>query len=107
VSTPRAARTLLRLRVQPSARATALRGRMADGTLKVAVAAPPEDGRANRALERWLAEWLQVAVRQVRVTRGMSARQKTVTIDGVDERTVTARIDAALERMQDGADDGE
>ena len=86
----------LTVRVRAGARTTALTGRMSDGTLKLAVTAPPEDGRANRALERLLAELLRVAVERVRVTRGLAARTKTITIDGLDERTVTARIDAAL-----------
>ncbi len=91
-----AARAHLAVRVQPGARGEGLVGRMADGTLKLKVSAPPEDGRANRAVETLLAGLLGVRESQVKVTRGMSSRAKTITIDGLDDATVTARIEAAL-----------
>src|SRR5689334_25378665 len=42
--------TRISVRVQPGARRTALLGRLADGTWKLAVTAPPEGGRANDAV---------------------------------------------------------
>jgi uncharacterized protein (TIGR00251 family) len=86
----------LRLRVQPGARASGLVGWMADGTLKLKVSAPAEDGRANRAVEALLAETLGVRVAAVKVVRGHSARSKTVDVDGLDEQTIASRITAAL-----------
>ena len=41
----------LRVRVHPGARRPGLVGRLADGSVKLAVAEPPEGGRANRAVE--------------------------------------------------------
>ena len=95
----------LTLRVQPGARIAGLAGRLADGTLKLRVTAPPEDGRANRAVEALLAGVLGVRESQVQVTRGMSSRAKTVEIDGLDDAAVAARIEAALQRNE--ATDGE
>ncbi len=44
----------LQVRVHPGAQRPGLVGRLADGSLKVAVAEAPEGGRANRAVEvRW------------------------------------------------------
>lgn len=86
----------LRLRVQPGARASALVGWMADGTLKLKVSEPPEEGRANRAVEALLAETLGLRAQAVKVVRGQAARSKTVAVDGLDAAAVTARIDAAL-----------
>lgn len=49
-----AGRLVLRVKVLPRAPQTVLVGRLADGTLKIKVAAVPENGRANRALQAWL-----------------------------------------------------
>lgn len=86
----------LELRVQPGAPRTGLRGRMADGTLKVAVAAPPEGGRANEAVVELVAELLGVARRQVRVARGASSRSKSLEIEGLAPEEVGRRIERAL-----------
>lgn len=54
---------------------------MHDGVLRVQVAAPPEKGKANHALERLLA---QSTGGSAMVVRGLSSRRKTVRIEGVD-----------------------
>jgi hypothetical protein len=86
----------LRLRVQPGARATGLVGWMADGSLKLKVSAPAEEGRANRAVVELLADTLGVRAAAVRVVRGLSTRGKTVEVDGLDQHAVASRIAAAL-----------
>jgi uncharacterized protein (TIGR00251 family) len=88
--------TRLNVRVQPGARRERLVGWMADGTLRLAVAAPPEAGRANAAVRRLLAETLGVNARDVAVTRGLAARTKVIEIVGVDESEARARIERAL-----------
>jgi uncharacterized protein (TIGR00251 family) len=89
-------KAVLRLRVQPGARRPGLVGWMADGTLKLAVSEPPEDGRANRAVVALLAATLGVRESAVRVVRGLSARGKVVEVEGADEAAARARITAAL-----------
>jgi uncharacterized protein (TIGR00251 family) len=46
--------------------------------LKARVAAPPEDGKANEALVRLIAEALAVAKTRVRIVSGATSRAKTV-----------------------------
>jgi len=87
----------LALRVQPGARRTRLVGWMADGTLKLSVSEPPEDGRANRAVVELLAAMLGVREIVVRVVRGHGARTKRVEVDGMDEQTLRRRLTGALE----------
>ena len=87
----------LRVRVQPGARTSGLTGWMADGSLKLRVSEPPEDGRANRAVVALLAATLGVREAAVRVVRGQSSRGKTVEVEGLDAATVAALITAALE----------
>jgi uncharacterized protein len=50
--------------------------------LKVRVRAVPEDGKANTALERLVADWVGVARGQVKLTSGHTARLKTVVVSG-------------------------
>ena len=90
----------LALRVQPGAKRDALLARLADGTWKVAVAAPAREGRANEAVVRLLGELLGVPRRQVVVARGTSARGKWVDIEGLTEAEAHARLAAALEQAK-------
>jgi len=53
---------------------------MADGTLKIAVAAVPEKGRANRALVEFLAEEYSVHKNDIKIISGASDRIKLVKI---------------------------
>jgi uncharacterized protein YggU (UPF0235/DUF167 family) len=69
-------------------------GRHGDGW-RLRVSAPPEDGRANRAVERLLAHAVGIDQRDVRVVRGLTARDKLVEIDGVDADTVDRALIAA------------
>lgn len=55
------------------------------GELSVRVTAPPEGGKANAAACEVLADALGVAKSAVRVTRGDTARHKTMVVRGVGE----------------------
>ena len=70
---------LLQLSVMPNARRTEVDG-LLDGALRVRLAVPPIDGRANDALVAWLAKSLSVPKRDVQVLRGESSRRKQVAI---------------------------
>jgi hypothetical protein len=75
----RADGVLLQVSVMPNARRTEVDG-LHDGALRVRLAAPPIDGRANEALVAWLAKSLGVPRRAVEVLRGESSRRKQVAI---------------------------
>jgi len=66
--------------------------------LRVRVAAPPVDGRANEALTRLLAARLGVAHSAVEVVGGHTARTKVVAIEGLDLAELRARLGAVGER---------
>lgn len=72
----------LDLHVQPGASRTEVAGLHGD-RLKLRVAAPPVDGRANDALVAWLATRCGMARHRVRLVRGERSREKTVELDGV------------------------
>jgi len=68
------------LHVQPGARRTAIVGPHGD-RLKIAVSAPPADGRANTALLEFLAERLAITKSSLRLFSGTSSREKRVAIE--------------------------
>jgi uncharacterized protein (TIGR00251 family) len=70
----------LALRVQPGARRSALVGEYGE-RLKIAVQAPPSDGRANEAVLSYLAESLGLRPAALRLVAGVAARDKTVLIN--------------------------
>ena len=76
---------VLTLHVQPGAKRTEVAGAHGDA-LKIRLAAPPVEGKANAALLRYLAEAFGVPQRAVTLVRGETSRQKTVRIAAPRER---------------------
>lgn len=68
----------LALRVTPGARSEGLE--LADGRLLIKVRVKPEDGKANEAVLRMLAEALGIATSRLRMLRGATGRDKLVGI---------------------------
>ena len=73
----------LAIRVQPGAKRSEVVG-LVGSELKVRVAAPPVDGKANQALGRFLASELGVGKRAVEIVRGERSRSKVVRVTGTD-----------------------
>ena len=83
---------VLTLHVQPGARASGPAGRHGEA-LKLRIAAPATDNKANEALCAYLHRSLGVARDAVRITQGSSSRRKRVEIEAVPE-SLAARLDA-------------
>ncbi len=83
------------LRVQPRARRTALEN--ANGVLKAAVTAPPEDGKANNAVIALLAETWRLPKSSFDIVKGASTRTKTVSVAG-EPGALADRIAQWMER---------
>jgi uncharacterized protein (TIGR00251 family) len=77
--------------VQPGASGDRVYGEH-DGRLKLAVSAPPERGKANRAVCRLLAERLGLPRSCVRIVSGASSRRKEVLIERVSPDALEAII---------------
>lgn len=82
----------LSLHVQPGAKQTGFVGLHGDA-LKVRLAAPPVDGKANAFLQAFLADFFGVPRRAVSLLSGETSRQKVLRVEQADE--------AALRRLQD------
>lgn len=76
---------MLTLHVQPGASRTGIAG-VHGGALKLRLAAPPVDGKANAELLRFLAEAFGVQLRQVTLVRGAASRRKTVRVQSPARR---------------------
>jgi uncharacterized protein (TIGR00251 family) len=86
---------ILPVRVQPGARRTGIQGEQA-GALKVAVAAPPEDGRANAALIETLRFALGLKRSQLELVSGHTSRGKRILLRGVTRTELETRIAVLL-----------
>jgi uncharacterized protein (TIGR00251 family) len=86
---------VLPVRAQPGARKAGVLGEQA-GALKVAVTAPAEDGRANKALVDLLREGLGLKRSQVELLSGATGRDKRFLIRGVSRTDLEARLAGLL-----------
>lgn len=82
---------LIRVRLTPRASRSQIDGWDGD-LLRVRVAAPPVEGKANDALLRLLAEALGVPPSRLRLVRGRASREKVVAVEGVSGEDVRARL---------------
>jgi uncharacterized protein (TIGR00251 family) len=81
--------------VSPGAARTELVGKHGTGW-RARIAAPPERGRANRALVELLADALAVPRSSVRVVSGLGAKKKVVEVDGLAAAEAERRLSRAL-----------
>jgi uncharacterized protein (TIGR00251 family) len=93
--TPHPEGCLLAVRAQPGARKVGVIGEQA-GALKIAVTAPPEDGRANQALTELLRGWLGLKRSQVELAGGATNRNKQFLIRGLSPDELRALIQGRL-----------
>ncbi len=87
----------LAVRAQPGAKKTALNGVYGEGAaaqLKVAVPAPPLEGRANWALVAFLAETFSIPRSAVELVTGELSRSKVFLLRGVSLAEAEARLSA-------------
>ncbi|MBP8868152.1 MAG: YggU family protein [Propionivibrio sp.] len=73
-------RTTLTLHIQPGAKKTEVAGLHGDA-LKIRLAAPPVDGKANAALLSFVAERLGIAKSSVSLKSGQTSRRKVLEVD--------------------------
>lgn len=70
---------MLAIQVQPGARTSEVVGEHG-GALKIRIAAPPLEGKANEALLRWLSRRLDVPMRNLALESGASSRAKRILV---------------------------
>lgn len=81
----------LSVRIHPGARKNAVTGLHA-GAVKIALTAPPVDGKANQALIAFLAEALHLPRTRIALVSGLTSRTKTIRITGKSAAEVVAAL---------------
>jgi uncharacterized protein (TIGR00251 family) len=80
-------RITLTLHIQPGARKTEFAGLHGDA-LKIRLAAPPVDGKANEALVRFVAEALSLPKSAVNLKSGQTSRRKVLEVNGTTAEAI-------------------
>jgi uncharacterized protein (TIGR00251 family) len=83
------------VRVQSRARKNAITGVVGDA-IKLALTAPPVEGKANRACIEFLAEFLNVSRASVTIVAGQSSRNKVIRVAGRTIAQVEERLGAVI-----------
>jgi len=72
------------VKVQPGARKNAVAG-YDDGVLRLKIAAPPVEGKANKELISYLSDILDVKKSAINIEKGQASRNKLISIAGISE----------------------
>ena len=86
--------TTFSIKVHPRAKKDAILGTIGD-SLKVALTAPPVEGKANEACIRFFAEFLSVPRSSVTIAAGETSRNKVIRVHGLSAAQVEERLAAA------------
>jgi uncharacterized protein len=79
------------VKVQPRARRNAIIGVVGDA-LKLAVTAPPVDGKANQAVIKFFADLFEIPRASVTIASGEASRDKVVRVAGVPAKAVAEEL---------------
>ena len=83
------------VKVHPRAKKDAIAGTIGDA-LKLALTAPPVEGRANEACIRFFAEFLRVPRSSVTIAAGETSRNKVVRVYGLTAAQVEERLQSVV-----------
>ncbi len=85
------------VRVTPRASRNKIIEILADGTIKIQIAAPPVDGEANEKLIEFLSDVLNTPKSRLEIVAGVSGRDKLISVLDMDAEAVHQRIMAHLD----------
>ncbi len=83
------------VKVQPGARKNCITG-YSDSVLRVKIAAPPVEGKANKELIAYFSDIIDVRKSAITIEKGQTSRNKLISIEGVDEARLSIVIDDIL-----------
>lgn len=90
-------RTTITIQVQPNARRNEVLG-FTEGILRLKIAAPPVEGKANKEVINYLSKVLDVAKSYIDIERGHSGKVKVVSIEGMERERLYECIEAARQK---------
>jgi uncharacterized protein (TIGR00251 family) len=83
--------TTFAVKVHPREKKNAITGEVGDA-LKLALTAPPADGKANQACIEFFANLLNVPRSSVTIAAGQSSRNKVIRVTGLTAQQVRDRL---------------
>lgn len=86
-------------KVRPGAKQSRFEG-VHDGRIKLALKAPPVEGKANQALIRGLARFLDLPKSRIRIHAGAKDRRKTLAFSGLEIPDFLARWPGGYDASQ-------
>lgn len=81
--------------VQPKSSRNAFTGIHGD-SIKLALTAPPVDGKANKAVIQFLASFFKLKKKDIAIKHGWQSRTKSILIAGSDMQPIQAQIEASF-----------
>jgi hypothetical protein len=90
-------KTTLTLHVQPNARQNEVLG-FEEGILRLKIAAPPVDGKANKELVAFLSKRLGVSKGSITIDRGQTSKSKVISIIGLGRDQIYELIEASKQK---------
>ena len=82
---------ILSVKVQPRARKNAISGAVGDA-LKLALTAPPVEGKANQAVIDFLADFFEIPRSSITIASGKTSRLKVVHVSGTNTEHLYRRL---------------
>jgi len=89
------------VKVHPRAKKNAITGQVGEA-LKLALTAPPVEGRANQACVEFLAQVLNVPRSSVTIAAGENGRNKLIRVHGLSAAQVEEKLRAAHNQVPMG-----
>jgi uncharacterized protein (TIGR00251 family) len=83
------------VKVHPRARKNAITGTVGDA-LKLALTAPPVEGKANQAVIEFFADLFEIPRSSVTIASGETSRNKVVRVSSVNKQMVQERLSGML-----------
>ena len=86
----------VKLRVSPGAKSTAIKGLYGESAIKLSVAAPPVEGKANAEIERYLSRLFEVPGSGITVVKGASSQDKLIFVSGCGPEEVRTLLNSLI-----------
>lgn len=84
--------TVFSVRVTPGAKRSAITGLYGEGAVRISIAAPPANGKANAELRSYIAKILGIRRSGAPLIWGASSRDKRILVSGADADDVRERL---------------
>ena len=88
----------IKIRLIPKSSQNQICGYMADDILKIKLTAPPIDNEANKSLITFLAKQLKISKSNISISKGLTAKNKTLLIVGITNEELTNKLNAIISK---------